>query len=342
MPTATSESVGPIRVGLYLDMRNPPQWRRPWATFYPRALELIERSEALGFDSVWLTEHHFFEDGYLTQPLVFGAAVAARTSRMRIGTSVILPALRHPLHLAEEAALVDLVSGGRLELGLGAGYHPREFRAFGVDIKQRYALTDAAAEQMRAVWGSGTVTPPPVQDRVPIWLGYQGPAGARRAGKLGEGLLSLDRALLEPYRQGLAEAGHDEARARMTGHVSVVVAADPEAAWARIRRHAAYQLDSYRAYSVEGTGAPVPRPVDPDRWRSAGQRGGLPAVDVVTPETATRVIRQTCAGLPADSVHVWASIAGMPDDVVESHLDLIAHRVIPALAAAESPSSATG
>ena len=65
-----------MQVGLFLDMRNPPQWERPWAAFYGDALDRIVEAEQLGIDSVWLTEHHFFEDGYLPQPLTFAAAIA--------------------------------------------------------------------------------------------------------------------------------------------------------------------------------------------------------------------------------------------------------------------------
>jgi alkanesulfonate monooxygenase SsuD/methylene tetrahydromethanopterin reductase-like flavin-dependent oxidoreductase (luciferase family) len=313
-------------------MRNPPRWQRPWATLYPQALEMLEEADASGISSVWLSEHHFFEDGYLSQPLTFGAAVAARTKHMRIGTSVTLPALRHPIHLAEEAALVDLISGGRLELGLGAGYRETEYKEFGLELKDRYALTDRATRLIRQLWSTGRVMPPPVQDPVPIWLGYQGPMGARRAGRAGEGLLSLNPKLLQPYQEGLAEGGHDAAAARMTGHVSVIVANDPEAVWAKIRPHVAYQLDTYRAYAVEGTGVPAPPPVDPDRWRkSAPPRSGLYPIDVVTPTAAVQAIRSACAGLPVNAVHLWASIAGMPDEIVAEHVDLIASRVIPAL-----------
>src|SRR3979490_673520 len=114
IPTPNAAIGGAMRIGLYLDMRNPPQWRRPWARHYGRWIELIEEADRLGTDSIWLSEHHFFEDGYLAQPLVFAAAVAARTKRARIGTAVMLPALKQAAQLAEEAALVDLISDGRL------------------------------------------------------------------------------------------------------------------------------------------------------------------------------------------------------------------------------------
>src|SRR5581483_3104022 len=111
-----------VRIGLYLDLRNPPAWRCPWPVHYARSLEWIEEAERRGAGSIWLSEHHFFEDGYLPQPLTFAAAVAARTRRVHIGTAVYLAALRPAVQVAEEAAVVDLLSGGRLELGLGAGY----------------------------------------------------------------------------------------------------------------------------------------------------------------------------------------------------------------------------
>src|SRR5690349_4941501 len=110
-----------MKVGIYFDLRNPGG-QRPWPDVYGSALETIEEAERLGADSVWLTEHHQFDDGYLPQPLVFAAAVAARTRRVRIGTAVVLAPLKPAVELAEQAAIVDILSSGRLELGLGAGY----------------------------------------------------------------------------------------------------------------------------------------------------------------------------------------------------------------------------
>ena len=173
-------------------------------------------AERLGAGAAWFTEHHGFPDGYLPQPLVLAAATAARTSRLRVGTAVLLAPLRHPRHIAEEAALVDLVSGGRLELGIGAGYAAGEFEAFGADLGGRFRATEGAATEIARLLAAGEVSPAPVQDPLPLWLGYRGPRGARRAGRLGAGLLSLDRRLLAPYRAGLAEGGHDpDADARM-------------------------------------------------------------------------------------------------------------------------------
>src|SRR5262245_38538632 len=189
----------PMKLGLYLDMRNPAQWHRPWTDLYNSSLDLVAEAERKGADAVWLTEHHGFDDGYLSQPLAFAAALAVRTRSVRIGTAVLLAPLRHARHVAEEAALVDVLSAGRLELGLGAGYVRAEFEAFGADEARRYADTDATVRRLRELFAAG-LAPPPVQADLPIWLGYQGPRGAYRAGRLGVGLLSLDRELYPHYQ----------------------------------------------------------------------------------------------------------------------------------------------
>ena len=112
-------------MGFYFDLRNPPQWRSDPAEVYGFTLEMCEEADRLGCHSIWLSEHHLFDDGYLPQPLTFAAAVAARTRRLRIGTTIVIAPLHHPVELAEQAAVVDIISHGRLELGLGAGYRSR-------------------------------------------------------------------------------------------------------------------------------------------------------------------------------------------------------------------------
>lgn len=313
-----------MNVGLYVDLRNPPAWRRPWAAHYSSTLDRIVAADRLGAGSVWLTEHHLFDDGYLPQPLTFAAAVAARTKRLRVGVGVVIAPFRHAIHMAEEAAVVDLISGGRLELGFGAGWSVREFEAFGIDIADRFALTEAAVVEVRRLLDDGVVTPPAVQCPVPIWLGYQTAAGARRAGRLGVGLLSLDPALLNPYLHGLEEGGHGSGAARMGGLLDIVVADDPELARERIQPYAAYQRSTYRGDHRLSRKESVP----------AGRPGTTRAgPDVVTPEDAATLIHRRCAGLPVQHVYVWASIAGMPDDLTERHLELLCGPVREALEA---------
>ncbi len=321
-----------MQIGLFLDLRNPAQWGRPWSEHYARTLDSIVSAEAMGLDAVWFTEHHQFDDGYLPQPLTFLAAVAARTSRITLGTAVLLAALRPAPLVAEEAAIVDQISGGRLQLGIGAGYSPREYALYGKDLAERYALTDAAVAEIRRLLDDGIVTPPPAQRPFPLWLGYQGPKGARRAGRLGVGLLSLDRSLLEPYREGLVEGGHDPAIARTGGMLDIIVADDPEAALARIAPHYAHQLNTYRHATVAGSDAPAPREITVDKLLSGSDgNGSIPGLRVLTPDAAIDAIRVATEGAPVEHVYLWGSVAAMPDDLADRHIELLCTRVAPAL-----------
>ena len=321
-----------MKLGFYFDLRNPAPWARPWPEVYGRALDLIVDAERLGAASVWFSEHHLFADGYLPQPLTFAAAAAARTSRVRIGTAVLVAALRPAVLVAEEAAVIDQLSGGRLELGIGAGYSVPEYELYDTDITKRYGLTDAAVREIRHLLDDGIVTPPAAQNPFPLWLGYQGPQGAKRAGRLGVGLLSLDRALLDPYREGLIEGGFEPSLARTGGMLDIIVADDPEAAFEQILPHYAHQLNSYRAAAAAGTGRDAPKEITVEKLRGgAAQKGQIPGLRVLTPADAVSAIHDATDGSPVEHVYLWASVAGMPDELVERHVELTCTQVAPNL-----------
>jgi alkanesulfonate monooxygenase SsuD/methylene tetrahydromethanopterin reductase-like flavin-dependent oxidoreductase (luciferase family) len=321
-----------MRFGIFLDLRNPEFCRRPWAEHYRAAIDQVVEAERLGADAVWLSEHHFFDDGYLPQPLVLAAAIAARTDRLRIGTAVLLAALRNPLHIAEEAAIVDLVSNGRLELGFGAGWSELEYREFGADISKRYSLTDACFAQVRELLATGGITPGPVQTPVPMWLGYQGPQGAARAGRLGAGLLSLNRSLLTPYVEALVAAGHPADQARMGGVVSIIVADDPDRTAVELMPYLAHQQSTYsrgkRGLTPDGSGRESALEKMRQRYETDGT---LPGFAVVTAPQAVEVIRTAVEGLPAQDVYFWASVGGMPDELAARHVELLMTEVRPQL-----------
>jgi alkanesulfonate monooxygenase SsuD/methylene tetrahydromethanopterin reductase-like flavin-dependent oxidoreductase (luciferase family) len=312
-----------IKLGIYLDLRNPPRWHRPWADLYRATVDLVAAAERRGADAVWLTEHHGFEDGYLSQPLALAAALAERTRSLRIGTAVLLAPLRHPRHVAEEAALVDVLSAGRLELGLGAGYVRSEFEAFGAQEAQRYLDTEACVRRLRELFTGGALRPAPVQAPIPIWLGYQGPRGARRAGALGVNLLSLDRDLYPHYLQGRADAGLSGA-GRVGGVVNLLLARDPEQALEQVLPHLTYHLNSYRQAIAAGRGGRAPRPLEADELRreflATGQARGFRILDA---RRAAAELATMTAGLPVEHLLFWCRIGGMADSLVDEHLELL-------------------
>ena len=141
-----------MQFGLLYDFRNPPPWYVPSPDLYAETFDQIRAVESLGFDSVWLTEHHFTDDGYLPAMNPVAGAVAMITERVTIGHSVLLLPLHHPLQVAEEGAILDIVSNGRFIFGPGLGYKIDEFESFGIDRHQRAAIMDESMELITRAW----------------------------------------------------------------------------------------------------------------------------------------------------------------------------------------------
>src|SRR5947207_3238683 len=140
-----------IGIGLFT-AQVPPGSDRSFTQEYREALDLVRLAETLGFDSAWVSEHHGAGDGYLASLLPTLAAFAAATEHIRLGTGVVLTPFHHPLRLAEDAAVVDQLSGGRLILGLGLAWREEEFRMFDVPIGERVARTVETIEVLRKAW----------------------------------------------------------------------------------------------------------------------------------------------------------------------------------------------
>lgn len=312
------------RLGIYLDLRNPPGSGRLTSHVWGFALELCEEAERLGIQSVWVTEHHLFDDGYLTQPLVFAAAIAARTRTLRIGTAVVVAPFRSAPLIAEEAIAVDLLSDGRLELGLGSGYRIPEFDLFGADIKRRFDSTDRVALAVRELLDNNGLKPTSVQVPLPIWLGYGGPRGAERAGRMGFPLLSANRELAPAYLKGRADAGHDPEGARMAGHLGLFISEDPDRDWDLVRDDFGYQGDSYYRHMIEGTGRAPARRVDPDRRRERGVGAALGNLLVETPDAAAGALRAYTKGTPIDTVFSYPIVGRMSEERSRRHLAAMA------------------
>ena len=203
----------------------------PWTWDLYEAPDLLceqaQQAERLGFHSFWLPENHFGERGVIPSPLLLLAAVAARTSRIRLGTTSFLLPIRPPLLAAEDVAVLDQLSGGRLILGVGRGLSGGMFRAFGVDAKDKRKLFRANLDIMLRAWRGEPVAlekggkplllaPRPLQQPAPpIWVAAFGPLALRQVAALGLPYLASPVETLPVlednyrlYREELATAGH--------------------------------------------------------------------------------------------------------------------------------------
>ncbi len=168
--------------------------------YYKEALDEVVRGEDLGFHSVWMEEHHSVVDHYWPSPITVLAGFATRTSRVRLGTDILVAPFYHPVRLAEDAALVDIMSNGRLIVGAAIGYKPDEFALYGAALDKRGARFEEQLAIIKALWTQdwvsfkgvfyqieGKLEPKPVaKPHPPVWIGGWGNVTLRRAATLAD------------------------------------------------------------------------------------------------------------------------------------------------------------
>ncbi|MEK7715804.1 MAG: LLM class flavin-dependent oxidoreductase [candidate division NC10 bacterium] len=168
--------------------------------FYKEALDEVTRAEELGFDSVWMEEHHAVANHYWPSPLTVLAGFATRTSRVMLGTDIAVAAFHHPVRLAEDVAMLDVMSGGRFTLGIAIGYKPDEFALYGVELAKRGARFEEQLAIMKGLWTQervsvtatyytveGRLEPRPVtKPHPPLWIGGWGDITLKRAATLAD------------------------------------------------------------------------------------------------------------------------------------------------------------
>lgn len=244
-----------------------PERRVPLATVYERALARIEVMDRAGYDAVWLAEHHFNAFSVCPSIHVMAATVAARTKRLRIGTGVSLAAFYHPLRLAEEIALLDVLSGGRVNWGAGRGFDRAEFDAFGVSAAQSTSRFREAVEIVLRAWTEERLTyagehfrfddvevlPKPLQrPHPPTWVAATSDAALDWAASRGLSILmdphSSHRDLgrkQRRYFEGLAAAGHATTGRELPVARLIAIAATDREAEAVAREGARWIVESY-------------------------------------------------------------------------------------------------
>jgi alkanesulfonate monooxygenase SsuD/methylene tetrahydromethanopterin reductase-like flavin-dependent oxidoreductase (luciferase family) len=260
-----------LRLGVVYDFRNPPESGMSNPALYAAIMEQVVWLDGLGLDLVWFTEHHFVDDGYLPSWIPVAAAMAARTRRIRFSCDVCLLPFNHPVRLAEDLAVLDNLSNGRVEIGVGMGYAPHEFRGFGLHPSWRLSLTDEGLEVLtRAFTGEPfsfhgkrysfddvRIRPGFVQPGgPPLWVAAMAEPGARRAARFNANLLPQGpRArALDPWLAGLQSSGRDPAGYRIGIIRSCLVTDDPERDWPPVRAAERRRMEVYNRFRAESGG----------------------------------------------------------------------------------------
>lgn len=315
---------------LRYDLRAPDFGPRP-SELVAAALEQAAYGEKHGFERVQISEHHYADDGYCPAPFVTAAAFAARTARMRIRLSALILPLHDPIRAAEDLAMLDGISNGRMEAVVAAGYRPVEFEMLGRDFHRRGTRLRQSIHALREAWTGerflhegrpALVRPVPVQPGgPPLLLGGSTPRAAQRAAELKVGFEPTDPSLIRCYLDACARLGlrPGEARPRV-GPFFVHVSEDPERDRAVLARHVRHEMTQYARWGATG-GAGSCKVLLDEVW-SVGSHV------VLTPDDCTHLLRS----LDPDGVFALHPLAGgAPPAMAEQSLTLFAEKVLPAL-----------
>ncbi len=279
-----------------------------WSRVYDETVRLAVDAERLGLSSVWTTEHHFVDDGYMPSLAVVSAAIAAATSTIEIGTGVILAPLHHPIRLAEDAATVSLLSNGRFTLGLGLGWVGIEFEGLGASITRRGATMEEILTILPRAWSGEpfshqgemyqlpalAVRPRP-SARIPVLIGGGAEPAIRRAARLADGIYSNAGAgtflrQLEWLVDECQRIGRDPAELRVIHYSVMLPGSSAEDAWSRYTDDLWHMTWKYS-----------------DMEESASRPGPPPAPPTLTEQDRETLLRR----------HV---IAGSSDEIVSALL----------------------
>jgi alkanesulfonate monooxygenase SsuD/methylene tetrahydromethanopterin reductase-like flavin-dependent oxidoreductase (luciferase family) len=355
-----------MRFGMYFFLQAPPG--RIGAQVLPEEVEQMVLAEELGFDSVWLTEHHYADYGLSSAPSVLLATVAARTKRIRLGIAVYVIPFHHPLRLAEETASIDILSGGRLIVGLGRGNRPLEFYGHGVKQEQSRARMEEGVDVLLQAWTQERVNyagrywqihnvpvyPKPLQQpHPPLAFAVTSPetiawTASHGYRMLSSGLgtpLSQTTKNRDAYIQGLQQHGYSPVDIQqrleqwvVTKHVYVAPsdaealadAKEPEM-WYRdafIRSLSADGLVGLHESVYQGAEAMIAR-LKSQSWEDLVQSALL----IGAPDTvAAKIAELEAAG--TGEVACWMNFGGLAPDKVRRSMRLFAEEVIPRFRAA--------
>lgn len=336
-------------------------------------IAILQAAEDLGFDSVWPAEHHFSEYGYCVSTGLMLAALSRTTKRIRLGTGIVVLPFHNPIRVAEEMALLDLMSGGRVDFGIGRGYQPHEFRGYGVDQTKSRGIFNEAIEVILQAWTqeqvnySGvhfnfsdvTVRPRPLQKPYPpIWMAALSPESFVQAGRMGFNLLcapvfgfggASGAENLAAYRDALRRAGHDPATREIAALSMIYVANSAEKAARDFSDPVIWYYRTFSKYIAPPPGEPPIKSYEPYvgvrdlaaavTWEELQQAG---AVVCGTPEQCVERIRELHDTLGFTTLLCWTRLGGLDQRKVIGSMKLMQKHVIPAFREVPAKSAAVG
>jgi alkanesulfonate monooxygenase SsuD/methylene tetrahydromethanopterin reductase-like flavin-dependent oxidoreductase (luciferase family) len=331
-----------MRSGYTHDFKNP--YGRPWKQVWEDALFLMCEAARLGFDYVLVQEHFFTADGYSPAPAVFMTALIERTTDVRIGTNSYVLPLHHPAALAQEIAVLDHLSEGRLEVTVALGHRAEEFAAFGFTSRQRVSRMEEGLDILKLAFTgepfsySGqhydlhdlVVAPEPYQrPHPPLWVGATTPPAAARAGRYGAHLrgASMEPEFFDAYARGLATGGFDPAGQRISKSISMTVTReDPEQVWARNREFYARRWGFYQEIrSALGDPPLVP-------GLGIAEREPFRSHELIgSPDAVLTTLAGAVQGSPVTDLIYSGLASGIPRAEGQESLELFAAEVMPVL-----------
>jgi alkanesulfonate monooxygenase SsuD/methylene tetrahydromethanopterin reductase-like flavin-dependent oxidoreductase (luciferase family) len=317
--------------------------------FYQKMFGQMEEMDRLGYDQIWVTEHHFaMYGGTLPHPPTFLSAIARTTKRIRLGVAISVLPLHNPLEVAESYAMVDVISDGRLNFGVGKGSEAHEYRKFGVRQEESTGRMYEGMEIVRQAWSDRpvnfkgeffdyenvSVLPKPVQrPHPPIWVGCaRSEESFRWAGENGYHLMTLPYLYREPhllpsfvkaYRMGLAKAGHDFTQTEVLGKFHIYVSSSLDKAIEEAGPYLTRYLDVHRAADPERKERAMLTVRDPKIQLAEG------FVIAGDPERCVDTIQKWREEVGLTTISGTFHFGGMPDEMAMMNIRLFAERVMP-------------
>lgn len=319
--------------GLRFDLRNPEIANTSPADRYEAAIEMAAWAERHGGLSVSVSEHHGSPDGYIPSPIPLLAAMAARTTSIRLMIAALIAPFYEPLRLAEDLIVLDIVSRGRVDLIIGAGYVHEEFDLYGIAMSERPRRVTEAVRTLKAAFSGDPfefrgrtvqLTPAPFRPGGPsITLGGSSEAAARRAARISDAFIPSSPEVWEPYRDEVQRLGRPDPGPCPTGSTSVIAfAEDAEDGWEQMAPFFLHEMNAYgRWQAQDNLASPYWTVKDEDELRATG------LYRVLTP--AEFVGEQEITPVPYLVLHPMCG--GMPPALAWSSLHLFEREVLPAL-----------